>query len=143
MRYAFDEVRWIFAGAGPQSCAPIIANPGDEMATATPQARLFFALWPDPATRAALARLQAGLAGRPLEAHKLHLTMAFLGQRDAADLAPLGAILARVEAAAATLEIDRLDYFSGQRIVWAGMGAAPPALAGLRAALMRDRKSVV
>ncbi len=122
----------------PQSCAVIIANPGEEMATATRRPRLFFALWPDPATRAALARLQTGLAGRPLAAHKLHLTMAFLGQRGAADLAPLGAILARVEAAAATLEFDRLDYFSGQRIAWAGMGTAPPALAELRAALMRE-----
>ncbi len=107
------------------------------MATATGQHRLFFALWPDPATRAALARLQQGLAGSPTAPQKLHLTMAFLGQRADADLAALGAILAQVPARAMTLELDCVGHFSGQRIAWAGMQAPPAALLALRAELMR------
>ncbi|MEC5163781.1 MULTISPECIES: RNA 2',3'-cyclic phosphodiesterase [unclassified Janthinobacterium] len=107
------------------------------MTTATRQHRLFFALWPDPATRAALARLQQGVAGKPSAPAKLHLTMAFLGQRPDADLAPLCAILQAVAAPAMTLELDCYGHFSGQRIAWAGMGAPPAALLALRAELMR------
>lgn len=100
------------------------------------QHRLFFALWPDPATRAALARLQ--VAGNIMPADKLHLTLAFLGQRAEAALPELCRILERVPARAMTLELDTLAYFSGQRIAWAGMQTVPAPLLDLRAALMRE-----
>ncbi len=47
--------------------------------------RLFFALWPDPPTRTALAMLVDGLplvGGRRVPAENLHLTLAFLGNVD-------------------------------------------------------------
>jgi len=49
---------------------------------AAPQ-RLFIALWPDPATRAAIARWQQAwnwpLHAAPVKAERLHLTLHFLG----------------------------------------------------------------
>lgn len=107
--------------------------------------RLFYALWPDADTRAALARLQAPLAGRHIPPHHLHLTMAFLGQQPAALLEPLRALAAeltvklRTELVAAPLmlTIDRIGYFIRPRIAWAGLSEAPPALMAWQAELMR------
>ena len=51
-------------------------------------ARLFFALWPDEPARGRLAPLAAEVAaqasGKPVPIAKLHLTLAFLGEVDAA-----------------------------------------------------------
>jgi 2'-5' RNA ligase len=48
-----------------------------------PSLRLFIALWPDPATRAAIARWQDTWAwpprSAPMKAERLHLTLHFLG----------------------------------------------------------------
>ncbi|MDC8759640.1 RNA 2',3'-cyclic phosphodiesterase [Janthinobacterium fluminis] len=99
--------------------------------------RFFFALWPDPATRAALTQLQAGLAGNLQVPGKLHLTLAFLGQRAETDLLALRRVLRQVPARAMTLELDRYGHFGGQRIAWAGPSEAPEQLLALRAALMR------
>lgn len=98
--------------------------------------RLFFALWPDPASRAALARMQQQVAGRAVPAANLHLTLAFLGRQPGAALAPLRQILAELDCPALTLNIDCFGHFSGQRIAWAGMRAPPPALLALQAALV-------
>lgn len=114
----------------------MIANRTDQTTTTAARERLFFALWPDPATRAALARLQSGVSGIPTAPAKLHLTMAFLGQRPQAEWAALQALLETVTAGAPTLELDCGGYFSTQRIAWAGMRAPPPALLALRAELM-------
>ena len=47
------------------------------------QRRLYFALWPDAALRATIARVAAGPAavagGRAVPAADLHVTLAFLG----------------------------------------------------------------
>ncbi|HEV7814514.1 MAG TPA: RNA 2',3'-cyclic phosphodiesterase [Janthinobacterium sp.] len=99
--------------------------------------KLFFALWPDAAVRAALVRLQAGLDGKPTRPDKLHLTLAFLGQRPDDALPALRHILATLPARPMTLEIDRRGYFDSHQIAWAGMRAPPPELLALRAALMQ------
>ncbi|MDH5265059.1 MAG: RNA 2',3'-cyclic phosphodiesterase, partial [Betaproteobacteria bacterium] len=56
-------------------------------------ARLFFALWPDAAARAALADLARATAnrygGRAVPAANLHLTLVFLGEVDPARIAAL------------------------------------------------------
>lgn len=63
----------------------------------THEQRFFFALRPDPEAAAALAALAMQLAaqvgGRPLAAHDIHLTLAFVGARDAADTALLAGLL--------------------------------------------------
>ena len=104
--------------------------------------RLFFALWPDEAARAALLRLQRGLAqppgARPVAPDNLHLTMAFLGMQPAALLPQIEAILDRIAVPAMTLEVDRYGCFQRSRIAWAGIRRPPPALAALHEALMDE-----
>jgi 2'-5' RNA ligase len=102
----------------------------------SPQERLFYALWPDPAVSGALVRLQAGLRGSATRQEKLHMTLAFLGQRPASDLPELRAILESVPASACSLTLDTCGYFSGKRIAWAGMRETPQQLLDLRAALV-------
>lgn len=98
--------------------------------------RLFFALWPDPASRAALAQMQQQVAGRAVPAANLHLTLAFLGRQPGAALAPLRDILDALACPAPTLSIDCFGHFSSQRIAWAGMRVPPPALLTLQASLI-------
>jgi 2'-5' RNA ligase len=98
--------------------------------------KLFFALWPDEDTRAALARLQPLAPGRAIAPAKLHLTLAFLGQQPAAALAPLLDILAGLDVPELPLLIDSLGYFQKPRIAWAGMSDPPAALLAMQAGLM-------
>ncbi|MES2261111.1 MAG: RNA 2',3'-cyclic phosphodiesterase [Pseudomonadota bacterium] len=100
--------------------------------------KLFFALWPDPATRAALARLQPLAPGRAIGADKLHLTLAFLGRQPAGALALLRGILDGLTIPELSLRIDCLDYFNRPRIAWAGMTQPPAALFSMQAELMRQ-----
>jgi len=98
--------------------------------------KLFFTLWPDDATRAALARLQPLVAGRAIDRAKLHLTLAFLGMQPEQAVAPLCAILDGLAVPPMTLAIDRLGYFGAPRIAWAGMTHVPDALTAMQAALV-------
>ncbi|UMR31308.1 RNA 2',3'-cyclic phosphodiesterase [Massilia sp. MB5] len=115
----------------------MITNQSSGGINAAPAHKLFFALWPDPATRSALAALQSQLAGRATPPDKLHLTLAFLGQQAATALPPLLDILHALPVPPLRLEIDYFGYFSKPRIAWAGMSAVPPALLALQDDLMR------
>ncbi len=99
--------------------------------------RLFYALWPDAATRAALAAWQADLAGKPTRPEKLHLTLAFLGQRPASELPALQALLEQLPAHAMHLEFDHVSHFPRLAIAWAGLARPAPPLLALRAACMQ------
>ncbi len=114
----------------------MITNPSHEMRNETQRPRLFFALWPDPAIRLALSGLQNGLQGKLSLPEKLHMTMAFLGQRPAGDVAALCAILEQVPARALHVSIDSYGYFPAQQLAWAGPRNPPTTLLALRAALM-------
>jgi len=98
--------------------------------------RLFIALWPDPATRSALAALQAALlansGGRPVHSEQLHLTLAFLGRQPLSVLPALEALLAGLPPLDRPLILDRYGHFARQRITWAGMHAPCPALLALQ-----------
>ncbi|GHB13545.1 RNA 2',3'-cyclic phosphodiesterase [Salinicola rhizosphaerae] len=100
--------------------------------------RLFFALWPDDASRRALAAEAENLAprcgGYPLPAENLHITLAFLGSVDASRLTPLLELTQTWPALESVWTLDRLGHFPQPRIVWAG-GAAAPALSALYEAL--------
>lgn len=104
----------------------------------TQSLRLFYALWPDDVTRAALANLQVAISGRRTRHENLHLTLAFLGQQPAAVLPVLQKILAILPQADMMLELDRIGYFTKSRIAWAGMHAAPQGLFDLRRQLMSE-----
>lgn len=101
--------------------------------------RLFFALWPDEATRAALAAAAAAAVadapGKRTPAANLHLTLLFLGHLDADGRARAEAAAAAVRGAPFTLIIERTGWFSGARVAWLGPRAVPPQLAELRRAL--------
>ncbi len=105
------------------------------MNAANDRARLFYALWPDEHTRAQLAALQSSVAGRPVPAANLHLTLAFLGAQKRQWLPVLSALLAQLPSTAFTLEIDTYAYFRKHRIAWAGPTSPPAALALLHQSL--------
>lgn len=90
--------------------------------------RLFFALWPDDATRTALMQLQASMHGRIIPYENLHLTLVFLGRQPATLLPDLIEILMHCTSGTVALTLDRLGYFTRNRIAWAGTHQAPDAL---------------
>lgn len=99
-------------------------------------ARLFYALWPDDATRVHLQRLQVPVVGRKLRPENLHMTLAFLGLQSKSLLPMLTTLLDRLPVQGFMLAIDRYGYFSEPRIAWAGPSESPPLLA-LQQSLMR------
>jgi 2'-5' RNA ligase len=104
----------------------------------TQSLRLFYALWPDDATRDALTKLQTATAGRKTRYENLHLTLAFLGEQPVTSLPALKEILERIPLGAMTLTLDRVGYFTKSRIAWAGMRMAPDALFDLQRSLMKE-----
>lgn len=99
--------------------------------------RLFYALWPDEATRAQLALLQEGISGRKVSAANLHLTLAFLGHQPRALLPSLEGVMMALQPQACTLRIDHYGYFSKPGIAWVGPASPPEALMQLQRSLWR------
>lgn len=103
--------------------------------TAKETMRLFYALWPDDATRTELMRLQTSFHGRLTRYENLHVTLAFLGEQPATLLPALKDILDHLPSSPVTLTLDRLGYFPKKRIAWVGMHDAPDALFTLQSKL--------
>ena len=107
-------------------------------------ARLFFALWPSPEVRDALAALARDVktecAGRATRPDKIHLTLFFVGDVEPGRLPDLQAAADAVRSESFELIFDRLGYFRRARIAWAG-AACPPALASLVAQLTEELAS--
>lgn len=99
--------------------------------------RLFYALWPDDATRTSLAVLQNSFSGRKSPYGNLHVTLTFLGQQSPSLLPVLTKILNHLPATKLTLTLDRLGYFNGSKIAWAGMHAIPDGLISLQQELVK------
>lgn len=95
---------------------------------------MFFALWPDPAARVALAALSRDAAGRAQgrapTPENLHLTLAFLGDVALPRIVALRAIGLAVASAAAPfrLTLDQAGTFRDAGIAWAGATVMPPEL---------------
>ena len=104
--------------------------------------RLFFALWPDEAARAALAGLVRSLhrqcGGRPVPEHKLHLTLLFLGSVRTELVAGLRHFASEVKVPADTLLLDRLEHWRRQELVCLGASRCPASLSLLAARLARS-----
>jgi 2'-5' RNA ligase len=102
-------------------------------------ARLFFAVWPDAAARARLEPLAAELAdsasGKVVPIAKVHITLAFLGEVDAARVADAVLAARAVRCAPFSFALDRVGSFRGARVAWAGCAQVPEPLAALAAAL--------
>jgi 2'-5' RNA ligase len=102
--------------------------------------KLFFALWPDEATRARIADAvdafvrTAAPRGRRVKTERLHMTLPFLGEF--AELPP--ALVAAACAAAAQVRtgsfdcvLDRFGSFARAHVGWLGCAEAAPALQAL------------
>ncbi len=97
--------------------------------------RLFFALWPDAATRAGLSAWQARIGGecggRPVAPENLHLTLKFLGAVPQSSLDELRVIAAQAVMPPIQLVLDRVGFWPRPAVVFAGADHVPPALAAL------------
>lgn len=130
--------------AEPVQTEPRLAQSGlDEAGPGT--LRLFFALWPDDATRDALNRtgkwLHQHWGGRRMRADTLHITLAFLGSTPADKLDILMACADAVHADAYDLLLDRAGYWRHNRIGWFGASETPPQHFDLVAALNATLKA--
>jgi len=118
-----------------------------EAASQTPakRLRLFFALWPDDRVRARLAAYataaQGRTGGRIMRAEGLHMTLAFLGDVDAARFAALRELGGSVAVKPFEWILDEAGFWKHNRIVWVGASAVPTQLATLVADLRAALKS--
>ncbi|HEY2863603.1 MAG TPA: RNA 2',3'-cyclic phosphodiesterase [Casimicrobiaceae bacterium] len=102
--------------------------------------RLFFALWPDPQIRAALAslaeRVAAETGGRATAPSNVHLTLAFLGAQPRERAGELAARAGAIDASAFVLTLDLIDCWRKNAVAWLGASEIPEALASLRKSLV-------
>jgi len=111
---------------------------GNEKAPRPVRRRVFFALWPDDATRSAIVRAtrtavgQCG--GKPTPDANLHMTLAFLGPITPADLAKVEA-LTPPASVPFQLVLDRLYLWQRAQIFWIGPTTIPEPLLTLEHAL--------
>jgi len=104
-------------------------------AAAAPSTRLFFAAWPAPEVQQALGDFaraaQRECGGRAVPAHNIHLTLVFIGAVPHERLSNLETLAETIEGPTFNLEIDRVDYWRHNRIVWAGVKECPDVLTDL------------
>lgn len=102
-------------------------------------ARLFFALWPQPAEAARLAQLAELLVerhgGRASQQKNLHLTLAFLGDVSCGRIPGLIDAVRGLHFEPFSLQLDQIAEWPNQHIAWAGCRQKPPALLALVSAL--------
>jgi len=98
--------------------------------TRRPTRRLFFALWPDATTRAALTqgtrKAVRRSGGRPVPPYNYHITLAFLGNQPEALFDDIVCAGSNVAAAPVELTLDRFGYFPKPRVFWIGSTERPP-----------------
>lgn len=100
-----------------------------------PSLRLFFALWPTDAERAAMASWQAPLhkqcGGRVMRAETLHATVVFLGEVAEHRLEALRLAAQEAKFQSFELHLTRAHYWRHNRIVYTAPEKVPPQLAEL------------
>ena len=100
--------------------------------------RVFFALWPDDATRAAISRATREAVrlsgGRPIAKDRLHLTVAFLGELTAAGLDGARAV-PPVAVGPFDLTLDTVGIWPESKILWLAPSTPPDALGELEGQL--------
>jgi 2'-5' RNA ligase len=72
------------------------------------------------------ARRECG--GRAVPDRNIHLTLVFLGDLPREHVTALETLAASIAAPRFTLDVDRLEYWRHNRIVWAGVDRCPQAL---------------
>jgi RNA 2',3'-cyclic 3'-phosphodiesterase len=105
------------------------------------RARLFFALWPDPAVQAALAelgrKLQDQLGGKSTRQESVHLTLAFLGDVAPKKMDEVLAAAARAAFEPFSFVLDAAGCWNHNAVAWVGPREMPPPLLRLVGSLGR------
>ena len=116
------------------SARPAPAPPADHL-------RLFFALWPPAATRAALATageaLRFAAPAAPVARENYHLTIAFIGTVPLAALERVRRIGERQRAAACSMEFNAYEYWPKPEVIVVAARTIDPPLESLWGALHR------
>jgi 2'-5' RNA ligase len=102
--------------------------------------RLFFALWPEAAARAALLDARGGSLqdARPTRPNDLHLTLVFIGDVDPERLSCIEAAGDDVVLGGFALTLDRVETWPRQRLLAAVPSAPPPELFNLLSQLQHN-----
>jgi 2'-5' RNA ligase len=112
------------------------------MSDAGSKLRLFFAVRPCPAERDSLAKaaqsLSLGLDARLVPRNNYHVTLAFIGEVAAAELATLQRIGAAQAASTLAFRFDAFEYWPKPEVVVAAARTVPDALQALWQQLHRE-----
>lgn len=94
--------------------------------------RLFFALWPDEATRKALHRETRAMVrhcgGKPAPVEGLHLTLLFMGNVPDERLEAVTGAARALSCPRFDLTLDRYGWFDAAQVLWIGCGEPPEPL---------------
>ena len=104
----------------------------------TNKLRLFFALEPDQAVKREVHAVQKKLDcdGRMIPSEQIHVTLAFLGNREAEIVPELCDVAANLHFEPCTLVLDRTGTFRCVNVLWLGASEVPASLLSFRQALM-------
>ncbi len=112
------------------------------MSTEPATKRLFFALWPDDATREQLAhatrKAVRASGGRPIAAANLHATLLFIGSVSEERIADLEAAAGGVAVTPFALAFDQVEHWHKAGVLCAAASQTPDAANELAAALSRN-----
>src|SRR5688572_4058180 len=104
--------------------------------------RLFFALWPDDATREALAhatrKAVRASGGRPIPVENLHATLLFIGSVPVERVPELEAVAASVPFEPFSLRFNTLDHWHKAKVLCATASETPAAALQLATSLMSN-----
>ncbi len=106
----------------------------DEAHTGREKRRVFFALWPDETVARqlhAIARRHAAPDARIMRRETLHLTLAFIGDIDAARLPAIEAVGDAVLWPRFDMTLSDFGLWRHNHILWAAPGQPPDALAAV------------
>lgn len=94
--------------------------------------RVFFALWPDDATRDAIDRFTREAVeecgGKPVTADNFHMTLRFIGQADGNAMSRMRKAAARVRTEPLRFKLDQLGFWAEPAVFWLGCRKAPDPL---------------
>jgi len=111
----------------------------DEPELGAERHRVFFALWPDAATRGAISRATRAVVqssgGRPVAKERLHITVAFLGELTAAGLETARAVPPLALGGPFELTLDTIGVWPESKVLWLSPSTVPTPLAELEARL--------
>ena len=100
--------------------------------------RLFFALVPDQPILDRIAAVQHAVNGngRAARPHQFHVTLAFLGMQETAQVPAILEVASRLEFTPCNVALDRLGRFKRAGVLWLGSKKIPGSLQTFQQALV-------